>query len=286
LQTERNNGFQFYYATAVQRRVPILQSYLLPCIVLYFKLCFCLLYVAYFLGLFSFISLFVLLWYERFIAEMCSRDVILELRSVRWELSAQVRSTVERAGCGRTCRGRRAGKHVKARRHCIAYSETSDGEIPVVSKTCRRRSNSSSGYVGDRDRRDVVLRGVTTHSTTTDMAVNREQPLTRSSVDYRPSIYVINTAAITKPHPVHQLSTDINSYNVDIAAVTETHLKNKHTDSVVAIPGYILLRRDRLRRNGGGVALCVRSSLSVSLWTFSADNRTYNYFGPNSTNCS
>jgi len=38
-----------------------------------------------------------------------SRDVIVELRSVRWELSAQVRSTVERAGCGRTCRGRRAG---------------------------------------------------------------------------------------------------------------------------------------------------------------------------------
>jgi len=94
--------------------------------------------------------------FERFIAEMCSRDVILELRSVRCELSAQVRSTVERAGCGRTCRGRRAGKHVKARRHCIAYSETSDGEIPVVSTTCRRRSNSSSGRVGDRDRREVT----------------------------------------------------------------------------------------------------------------------------------
>ena len=76
---------------------------------------------------------------ERFIAEMCSRDVIFELRSVRWELSAQVRSTVERASCGGTCRGRRAGKHVKARRHCIAYSETSDGKIPVLSTTCRRR---------------------------------------------------------------------------------------------------------------------------------------------------
>jgi len=94
---------------------------------------------------------------------------------------------------------------------------------------------------------------VTTHSTTTDKAANGEQPLTRSSVDYRPSIYVINAAAITKPHAVQQLSTDIISYNVDIAAVTETHLKNKHADSVVAIPGYILLRRDRLRRNGGGV---------------------------------
>ena len=115
---------------------------------------------------------------------MCSRDVIFELRSVRWQLSAQVRSAVERAGCGRTCRGRRAGKHVKARRHCIAYYETSDGEIPVVSTTCRRRSNSSSGRVGDRDRRDVVLRCVMTHSTTTDMAVNGEHPLTRSSIDY------------------------------------------------------------------------------------------------------
>ena len=80
---------------------------------------------------------------------MCSRDVIFELRSVRCELSAQVRSTVERAGCGRTCRGRRAGKHVKARRHCIAYSETSDGEFPVLSTTCRRHSNSLDGYEVD-----------------------------------------------------------------------------------------------------------------------------------------
>ena len=31
--------------------------------------------------------------FGRFVADMCSRDVILELRSVRWELSAQVRST-------------------------------------------------------------------------------------------------------------------------------------------------------------------------------------------------
>jgi len=47
--------------------------------------------------------------------------------------------------------------------------------------------------------------------------------------------------AITEPHAVQQRSIDINSYNVDIAAVTETHLKNKHAASVVAIPGYTLL---------------------------------------------
>ena len=82
---------------------------------------------------------------------------------------------------------------------------------------------------------------MTTHSTTTDKAVSGEQPLTRSSVDYRPSIYAINAAAITEPYAVQQLSADINSYNVDIIAVTETHLKNKHTDCVVAIPRYSLL---------------------------------------------
>jgi len=81
--------------------------------------------------------------FERFIAVTCSRDVVLELRSVRCELSAQVRSTVERAGCGGSCRGRRAGKHVNAARHCIAYSETSDREIPVLSTTCRRRRSNS-----------------------------------------------------------------------------------------------------------------------------------------------
>jgi len=98
----------------------------------------------------------------------------------------------------------RAGKHAKARRHCFAYSETSDGEIPVQLTTCRRRCNSSAGRVGGHDRRDVVLRHVTT-----DKAV--------SSVDFQPSIYVINAAAITKLHAVQQLSSDIKSDNVDIA---------------------------------------------------------------------
>jgi len=122
--------------------------------------------------------------FERFIADMYSRDVILELRSVRWELSAQVSSAVERAGCGRTCRGRRAGKHVIARRHCIAHSETSDGEIPVLSTTCRRRSNSSSGRVGDRDRRDVVLRPTLLRPTKPSVE-NSRSPVLQSTTDHR-----------------------------------------------------------------------------------------------------
>jgi len=36
--------------------------------------------------------------------------------------------------------------------------------------------------------------------------------------------------------------------------VIDAQSQPKHTDSVVAVPDYTLLRRDRLRRRGGGVA--------------------------------
>ena len=88
-------------------------------------------------------------------------------------------------------------------------------------------------------------------------------------------LYVLNAAALTKPHAVEHLATDLHSYNTDVAVITESHLKLKHTDNVVAVPGYTLLRRDRQRRRGGGVALYVRTSLPSSEWNFSGNDRTY-----------
>ena len=76
---------------------------------------------------------------------MCSRDVIFELRSVRCELSAQVRSTVERAGCGR---GRRAGKHVNDDVTASPTAKPATGKSqstcqqPVVVVATRRRAVS------------------------------------------------------------------------------------------------------------------------------------------------
>ena len=43
----------------------------------------------------------------------------------------------------------------------------------------------------------------------------------------------------------------------------------------MSIPGYTLSRRDRQRQRGGGVTLYVRSSILSSVWTYSADDRTY-----------
>jgi len=88
-------------------------------------------------------------------------------------------------------------------------------------------------------------------------------------------MYVLNAAALSKPHAAQQLNADLTSYDVDVAVITETHLKVKHSDSVVNIPGYTLWRRDRAKRRGGGVAFYVRSTLPSSVWTFSADDRSY-----------
>ena len=90
-----------------------------------------------------------------------------------------------------------------------------------------------------------------------------------------PSLYVFNAAGLEKLNAVDHFASDLASYNVDVAVISETHFKTCHTDSVVGVPGYNLFRRDRKGRRGGGVALYVRSTLQASTWTYSADDRTY-----------
>jgi len=59
-----------------------------------------------------------------------------------------------------------------------------------------------------------------------------------------PSVYVLNAAALSKPHAIQLLKADLISYNCDTAVVTETRFKKKQADGVVTVPGYILWRHD------------------------------------------
>ena len=52
----------------------------------------------------------------------------------------------------------------------------------------------------------------------------------------------------------------------DILTLNETWLDNSISDSEVKIPGYDIVRRDR-NRNGGGVAMFIRSN--ISFWPVS-----------------
>src|SRR5260221_3974998 len=47
-----------------------------------------------------------------------------------------------------------------------------------------------------------------------------------------PVLYVFNSASVAKPHAKEQLTAELIGYNVDIAIITETHFKKKHTPAM------------------------------------------------------
>lgn len=83
-------------------------------------------------------------------------------------------------------------------------------------------------------------------------------------------MYVLNAAALSKPGAVHHLGADLQSHGVSVAVITETHLKQKHTDSIVGIDGFTVYRRDRMGRRGGGVAVHVTPALQSKRWARAA----------------
>ena len=81
--------------------------------------------------------------------------------------------------------------------------------------------------------------------------------------------------SLAKPHAVEQLATDLGSYNIDVAIISETHFKSRQLDSVMNVPGYTMMRRDPIGKRCGGVALYVRESYNATMWDFPVDDRKF-----------
>ena len=81
--------------------------------------------------------------------------------------------------------------------------------------------------------------------------------------------------SLAKLHAVEQLATDLGSYNIDVAIISETHFKSRHLDSVMNVPGYTMMRRDPIGKRCGGVALYVRESYNATMWDFPVDDRKF-----------
>jgi len=197
-----------------------------------------------------------------------SRDQLFKVRASASLLNSSQRLRVTQLGLRR--RGCRAGNHVRrslqaARSVTSSTCSTSTpGEIPVI---IGRRLFINNDQLFRRRRTEwskPVRTSVRRWSAFTSTVAVRPSPL--------PSLYVLNAAALSKPYAVQHLAADLSNYSVDVACITETHLKSKHNDKVFAVPGYVLLRRDRIGRRGGGVALYIRASTSHSLWTFASDD--------------
>lgn len=171
----------------------------------------------------------------------------------------------------------RAGRRVRARasvyKHCdaISWSYSEQRPIPTV---IRLRSTSP---VRHQPSRQPVLRRVTLcapydiNSISND-ALNRH---VQNADEVSDSVYVFNAAGLSKPHAVEHLTADLTSYDIDIAIVTETHFKSKHSDAISNIPGYTIYRRDRAGRRGGGVATYVRSTLQSTAWAPANEDKTF-----------
>src|SRR5437867_155898 len=78
-----------------------------------------------------------------------------------------------------------------------------------------------------------------------------------------PSVLVLNPTSLAKAHAIEHLTVDLKAYNIDIAIISESWFKAHHSDSLLSISGYILYRRDRPKRRGGGVCIYI-NSLAVS----------------------
>ena len=59
---------------------------------------------------------------------------------------------------------------------------------------------------------------------------------------------------------------NLQGYDVDIAIISESHLKKKHVSSCINITGYELFRRDRNGRKGGRIAIFSRQSPAAAGW--------------------
>ena len=105
-----------------------------------------------------------------------------------------------------------------------------------------------------------------------------QDKLCHSPCPLLPKIILLNACSIKKLNSTNQkgcslLAHDLASLNIDVALITETHLRTSIPDSYITIPGYQVFRRDRLvcncRRSecsrphkGGGVLIYCRSSLN------------------------
>ena len=67
---------------------------------------------------------------------------------------------------------------------------------------------------------------------------------------------------------VDELRYTLLSKDIDIFACAESWLCGKHDDSIVAIDGYNLFRRDRSHKIGGGVAAWIKASIPVICYDF------------------
>ena len=80
---------------------------------------------------------------------------------------------------------------------------------------------------------------------------------------YVPSVFLSNVMSLAPK--MDEVSDVITNANLDIACITETWLRDHIHDNVVCIPGYNLVRRDRIDVIHGGVCTYIKKGLKFTI---------------------
>lgn len=75
------------------------------------------------------------------------------------------------------------------------------------------------------------------------------------------NLVILNWNAHSLRYKMPELTNFICEYNIDVACITETHL-DPHITLEDLHPEFIVYRRDRLARSGGGVAIMIKKSIA------------------------
>ena len=209
-------------------------------------------------------------WINKGAERTLTREALLSYRPANSRPDRQTCLRIRSLGCAlarRGCRGGKAKPKVQIQlpipvvigRRCngTLTNHAEAAQIPTVVGRRPHRRHLPSARISA-----VTAVGLPdlVHRATTTASPRRVEPAT-------PTLYVLNAAALSKPGAVDHLAADLKSCGASVAVITETHFKQKHTDSVIGIDGFTVFRRDRTGRRGGGVALYVASNIQSSVWT-------------------
>lgn len=146
----------------------------------------------------------------------------------------------------------------RARDHYDAIVPCSPGFQYNKRKDTSKSPLSIPSY--QNDRRSTKTGKVSNNLIRIPLGQNRKRNFTTP-----PNIYVLNAASIAKPHAMEGLHTELKNNSIDIAIITETHLKEHHQHGIFTLTGYDTIRRDRQAKKGGGVAIFVLNNLTYEV---------------------
>ena len=132
-------------------------------------------------------------------------------------------------------------------------TESCQQSIPVITSNRHRDHRVRSSLTDRPNARSSFLKHVVVDKCSHSCASSANSP----------KIYILNVCSIAKPHAFQQILTDV--ILTDVIILTETHLNSKHSSKLFDISDYLLFRKDRLKRKGGGICVCVKQSLTVNL---------------------